>query len=84
MTALRPERDSGTAGDQGSSYGQPYGDSGAFGGGRYEEYAVGEEDRPPLRDDETVALRIPDPPAPRAAAGTGSGGGGPVGGGRAA
>ncbi|MFF0588855.1 class E sortase [Streptomyces sp. NPDC003781] len=83
MTALRPERDSGTAGDQGSSYGQPYGDSGAFGGGWYEEQYP-----QPLLDDETVALRIPEPPARPTAAETGAetvaAGTGPVGGGRAA
>ncbi|MFH8530139.1 class E sortase [Streptomyces tendae] len=89
MTALRPERDSGTAGDQGSSYGQPYGDSGAFGDGWYEESRSGEsgdEYRPPLTDDETVALRVPPPPARRTPAGTASAlaGDGPVGGGRAA
>ncbi|MFF0680337.1 class E sortase [Streptomyces tendae] len=89
MTALRPERDSGTAGDQGSSYGQPYGDSGAFGDGWYEESGSGEagdEYRPPLADDETVALRVPQPPARRTPAGTtsASAGDGPVGGGRAA
>ncbi|MFD5217230.1 class E sortase [Streptomyces tendae] len=89
MTALRPERDSGTAGDQGSSYGQPYGDSGAFGDGWYEESGSGksgDEYRPPLADDETVALRVPQPPARRTPAGTAnaSAGDGPVGGGRAA
>lgn len=89
MTALRPERDSGTAGDQGSSYGQPYGDSGAFGDGWYEEFASGDSAdayRPPLIDDETVALRVPEPPARRTPAETGSAsaGDGPVGGGRAA
>ncbi|MFC8869589.1 class E sortase [Streptomyces sp. NPDC057148] len=69
MTALRPERDSGTAGDQGSSYGQPYGDSGAFGGGFdgwYEDFAAEEGARTPP-DDETVALRVPDPPPERSA-----------------
>ncbi|MFG2319430.1 class E sortase [Streptomyces tendae] len=89
MTALRPERDSGTAGDQGSSYGQPYGDSGAFGDGWYEEFASGESAdgyRPPLTDDETVALRVPEPPARRTPAETGaaSAADGPAGGGRAA
>ncbi len=81
MTALRPERDSGTAGDQGSSYGQPYGDSGAFGGGWdgwYEGFAPEGAEQVPV-DDETVALRVPDPPPVRApAAAT------PPGGGRAA
>ncbi|MFC7813243.1 MULTISPECIES: class E sortase [unclassified Streptomyces] len=80
MTALRPERDSGTAGDQGSSYGQPYGDSGAFGGGFdgwYEDFAAGEGAGAPL-DDETVALRVPDPPPERSATAP------PVTGGRAA
>nr|WP_203722773.1 class E sortase [Streptomyces coelicoflavus] len=90
---MRPERDSGTVGDQGSSYGQPYGDSGAFGDGWYEEFAsgaageagdAGERYRAPLRDDETVALRIPEPPERRTDTGTGSAGDGPVGGGRAA
>lgn len=65
MTALRPERDSGTAGDQGSSYGRPYGDSGAFGGGPRDDLSP-ERAGGPL-DDETVALRIPDPPPPRTA-----------------
>ncbi|MFU0243410.1 class E sortase, partial [Streptomyces scabiei] len=76
MTALRPERDSGTAGDQGSSYAQPYGDSGAF----------GEQYRPPLLDDETVALRVPEPPVRRTESGPAAApaGDGPVGGGRAA
>ncbi|MFG2683762.1 class E sortase [Streptomyces sp. NPDC048392] len=83
MTALRPERDSGTAGDQGSPYGRPYGDSGAFGEGRYEESA-GEGAYRPLADDETVALRIPEPPAERTGADSASLGDGPVGGGRAA
>ncbi|MER7967896.1 class E sortase [Streptomyces sp. NPDC096080] len=60
MTALRPERESG------ASYGQqPYGASDAF-----EEHARGGPDHadgpgtmflPPI-DEETVALRIPDPP----------------------
>ncbi|WP_031043567.1 class E sortase [Streptomyces sp. NRRL F-5650] len=87
MTALRPERDSGTAGDQGSSYGQPYGDSGAFGDdwyGGFTSAGPGEPYRPPPVDDETVALRIPQPPVPRTATGTGSAADGPVGGGRAA
>lgn len=84
MTALRPERDSGTAGDQGSSYGQPYGDSGAFGGGRREEFASGAEYQAPPVDDETMALRIPESSVRRADAGTGIAGDGPVGGGRAA
>ncbi|MEU3896072.1 class E sortase [Streptomyces sp. NPDC045251] len=69
MTALRPERDSGAAGDQGSSYGQPYGDSGAFGGGFdgwYEDFAAEEGAGAPL-DDETVALRVPGPPPERSA-----------------
>ncbi|MFC8858463.1 class E sortase [Streptomyces sp. NPDC057144] len=84
MTAVRPERDSGTAGDQGSSYGQPYGDSGAFGGGWHEGFASGAEYQAPPVDDETVALRIPEPPVRRADTGTGAAGDGPVGGGRAA
>ncbi|MFE2459941.1 class E sortase [Streptomyces sp. NPDC059402] len=84
MTALRPERDSGTAGDQGSPYGQPYGDSGAFGDGRYEEFVSGAEYQAPPVDDETVALRIPQPPVRQADTGTGAAGDGPVGGGRAA
>ncbi|MFG3319459.1 class E sortase [Streptomyces sp. NPDC048171] len=68
MTALRPERDSGTAGDQGSSYGRPYGDSGAFGGGRQEDFTSAGPNGPagPV-DDETVALRIPEPPPERTA-----------------
>ncbi|KFG72418.1 class E sortase [Streptomyces mutabilis] len=72
MTALRPERDSGTAGDQGSSYGQSYGDSGAFGGGWdgwYEDSASQGATQVPV-DDETVALRVPDPPPVRAPAAT--------------
>ncbi|MFE2047578.1 class E sortase [Streptomyces sp. NPDC059459] len=81
MTALRPERDSGTAGDQGSPYGQPYGDSGAFGGGRHEDFSSGGEQRQPL-DDETVALRVPDPPPQRRASAPGTDA--PAGGGRAA
>ncbi|MCC2268256.1 class E sortase [Streptomyces sp. CT1-17] len=78
MTALRPERQSGTAGDQGSPYGQSYGDSGAFGDGRHEDFAAGGagaagetaggQYRAPAVDDETVALRIPDPPPERAPA----------------
>ncbi|AQS68646.1 class E sortase [Streptomyces pactum] len=78
MTALRPERDSGTAGDQGSSYGQPYGDSGAFGGGWHEDFSPEAAYRPLVGDDETVALRIPDPPAERTTTAS------PAGGGRAA
>ncbi|MCH5672569.1 class E sortase [Streptomyces gilvus] len=53
MTALRPERESGT------SYGQePHEASGAF-----EDWTVGRQAayEPPI-DEETVALRIPDPP----------------------
>ncbi|GAA5209973.1 class E sortase [Streptomyces thinghirensis] len=70
MTALRPERESGAAGDQGSSYGRPYGDSGAFGGGWHEDsgaedFSSGEPYRPVVADDETVALRVPDPPPER-------------------
>ncbi|CAM5699724.1 class E sortase [Streptomyces fumanus] len=67
MTALRPERESGAsggAGAPGSSYGQRrYGGSGAVGDGGYAA------DRTPARpylapvDEETVALRIPEPPA---------------------
>jgi sortase A len=81
VTALRPERDSGTAGDQGSSYGQPYGDSGAFGGGWdgwYGDFASEGAAQVPV-DDETVALRVPDPPPVRAPAAVT-----PPGGGRAA
>ncbi|WP_217163257.1 class E sortase [Streptomyces sp. AC512_CC834] len=67
MTALRPERDSGTAGDQGASYGQPYGDSGALGDGWYEDFApVGPVGPIGPVDEETVALRIPEPPEPPA------------------
>ncbi|MEV7319991.1 class E sortase [Streptomyces sp. NPDC093970] len=55
MTALRPERETGTP------YGdQSYGGSDALGGTAY---------LPPA-DDETVALRIPDPPPISASAGT--------------
>jgi sortase A len=80
VTALRPERDSGTAGGQGASYGQPYGESGALGDGWHEDFAsVGSV------DEETVALRIPEPPPPRRVSAAPSGGGaGPAGGGRAA
>ncbi|MFJ8189889.1 class E sortase [Streptomyces sp. NPDC096094] len=87
MTALRPERESGAAGDQGSSYGRPYGDSGAFGGGWRESSAsadfsadISSEEpyRPVVADDETVALRVPDPPPERETAVP------PVAGGRAA
>ncbi|MEW2267688.1 class E sortase [Streptomyces sp. NPDC047853] len=81
MTALRPERDSGAAGDQGSPYGQPYGDSGAFGDGRHEDFSSGGAHRQPL-DDETVALRVPDPPPQRRASAPGTDG--PADGGRAA
>ncbi|MFD5802350.1 class E sortase [Streptomyces sp. NPDC127020] len=71
MTALRPERDSGTAGDQGSSYGRPYGDSGAFGGGWQEDFTSAGPDGPAAPgDDETVALRIPEPPPERTATAT--------------
>ncbi|CAL9485516.1 class E sortase [Streptomyces sp. enrichment culture] len=76
MTALRPERESGAhgygAGDQGTSYGgQPYGVQGAYGDGWYGRAATpdphtgGAEDATaqlPAIDEETVALRIPDPP----------------------
>ncbi|MEU1274446.1 class E sortase [Streptomyces sp. NPDC005799] len=52
MTALRPERESGT------SYGQePHEASGAF-----EDWAVGRQAYEPPIDEETVALRIPEPP----------------------
>ncbi|MEU6454628.1 class E sortase [Streptomyces sp. NPDC047065] len=68
MTAVRPERESGTAGDQGSSYGRPYGDSGAFGGGWQEDFAsAGPAGHTGPVDDETVALRIPEPPPERMA-----------------
>ncbi|MGW8062169.1 class E sortase [Streptomyces ziwulingensis] len=77
MTALRPERDSGAAGDQGSSYGRPYGDSGAFGGGWHEDFPSGGAHRPVV-DDETVALRLPEPPPEHGPAAS------PAGGGRAA
>jgi sortase A len=60
VTALRPERESGAPYEE-----QPYGAPGAFsdsyvGGAPYEPYG-GEPFAPPL-DDETVALRIPEPP----------------------
>ncbi|MFD8518507.1 class E sortase [Streptomyces capillispiralis] len=77
MTALRPERESGAdayggAGDQGTSYGgPPYGEPGALGDGWYDGAApapdpyTGAADStaylPPV-DEETVALRIPEPP----------------------
>lgn len=54
MTQLRPERESG------ASYGeQPYGDSGAL-GEWYGSAGAGEPWAQPV-DDETVALRVPDP-----------------------
>ncbi|MET9775301.1 class E sortase [Streptomyces sp. NPDC006367] len=53
MTALRPERESGASGDQGSSYG------GLFAGGDEGAY------RTVPVDDETVALRVPGPPGGR-------------------
>ncbi|MEU1084875.1 class E sortase [Streptomyces sp. NPDC005908] len=76
MTALRPERESGAhgygAGDQGTSYGgQPYEVQGAYGDGWHGgaatpgPYGATAEDattRLPPIDEETVALRIPDPP----------------------
>ncbi|MFH8978243.1 class E sortase [Streptomyces sp. NPDC017890] len=81
MTALRPERESGAAGDQGGPYVQPYGNSGAFGDGRYEDFSPEGAYRP-VADDETVALRVPAArPERRASA---SPVGGPAGGGRAA
>ncbi|MES5819237.1 class E sortase [Streptomyces sp. RG80] len=70
MTALRPERESGT------SYGeQSYGDAGALGesgalGEWYASQSAGGHSRrdepfvPPI-DEETVALRIPEPPPTR-------------------
>ncbi|MFH8451184.1 class E sortase [Streptomyces fungicidicus] len=75
MTALRPERESGAdayggAGGQGTSYGgQPHGAPGAYGDGWYDTTAPGpyggSSDTtaylPPV-DEETVALRIPEPP----------------------
>ncbi|MDT9695528.1 class E sortase [Streptomyces sp. P17] len=55
MTQLRPERESG------ASYGeQPYGDSGAL-GEWYDSAGAGEPWLPPA-DEETVALRVPEPP----------------------
>ncbi|MFG3656531.1 class E sortase [Streptomyces sp. NPDC047706] len=77
MTALRPERESGAAaygdaGDQGSSYGQqPYEGAGAFGDWYGQQpYPAPVGDVPPGEallggapaDDETMALRIPEPP----------------------
>ncbi|MEZ3180094.1 class E sortase [Streptomyces pimonensis] len=72
MTALRPEREPGTggAGEQGFPYGgQPYGEPGAYGGGRYDDTASdphggasGNTAYLPPADEETVALRIPEPP----------------------
>lgn len=88
MTALRPERESGAhgVGDQGTPYGgQPYGAPGAYGDGWYDSTGApgtygGASDTtaylPPV-DEETVALRIPDPPPTRAAREeSGSAGGG--------
>ncbi|MFD4603942.1 class E sortase [Streptomyces sp. NPDC058464] len=73
MTALRPERETG------ASYGdQPYGASSALGETAYLAPL------PPI-DEETVALRIPDPPPVSASAGTAAPSGtGTPGGGRAA
>ncbi|MFD7700704.1 class E sortase [Streptomyces caelestis] len=75
MTALRPERESGAdayggAGEQATPYGgQPYGEPGAYGGGWYDDTASDSHDGasgstayPPPVDEETVALRIPEPP----------------------
>ncbi|MER7489099.1 class E sortase [Streptomyces sp. NPDC126497] len=73
MTALRPEREPGAyggAGGQGTPYGgQPYGAPGAYGDGWYDDTASDFQDGasgstaylPPV-DEETVALRIPEPP----------------------
>ncbi|GGV69100.1 class E sortase [Streptomyces griseoloalbus] len=64
----------GGAGDQGTSYGgQPYGEPGAFGDGWYDSAAPDPDPDPyggasdstaflPPVDDETVALRVPEPP----------------------
>ncbi|MGW4020158.1 class E sortase [Streptomyces sp. NPDC005009] len=75
MTALRPERESGAdayggAGEQDTSYGgQPYGAPGAYGDGWYGDTAsdsyggaAGSTAYLPPVDEETVALRIPEPP----------------------
>ncbi|MEW1868404.1 class E sortase [Streptomyces caelestis] len=75
MTALRPERESGAdaydgAGEQGTPYGgQPYGEPGAYGVGWYDDAASdssggasGNTAYLPPVDEETVALRIPEPP----------------------
>ncbi|MGW0913056.1 class E sortase [Streptomyces sp. NPDC002784] len=78
MTQLRPERESG------ASYGeQPYGDSGAL-GGWYDSAGPAEPWAP--ADDETVALRVPEPPGPisPSAGGSGAAASGTPGGGRAA
>ncbi|RPE42419.1 sortase A [Streptomyces sp. Ag109_O5-1] len=83
MTALRPERETDT------SYGvQPYGGSSALGETAYLPPVTAEEPAavylPPI-DEETVALRIPDPPPMSASAGTAaSSAPGTPGGGRAA
>ncbi|MDT0402975.1 MULTISPECIES: class E sortase [Streptomyces] len=79
MTALRPERESGAdaygAGGQGTSYGgQPYGATGAHEDGWYgptasDSYGGASDSTaylPPV-DEETVALRIPEPPPVRTA-----------------
>ncbi|MGV9287983.1 class E sortase [Streptomyces sp. NPDC003719] len=98
MTALRPERESGAAGDQGASYGHAYEGSGAFGGGSFGDDAHGngwyaghvpgegayEEPHVPVADDETVALRVPDPPPGRTEGVPPPEAAGPPGGGRAA
>ncbi|MFF1277021.1 class E sortase [Streptomyces marokkonensis] len=72
MTALRPERESGAygAGDQGTPYGgQPYGAPGAYGDGWYDSAppdsyggASASTAYLPPADEETVALRVPEPP----------------------
>ncbi|MFJ4469913.1 class E sortase [Streptomyces sp. NPDC089424] len=86
MTALRPERESGTAygdaGDQGSSYGQqPYEAAGAFGDWYGQQHYPGPAGGVPgpaptggaRVDDETMALRIPEPPGGPGATGTAAG-----------
>ncbi|KES04419.1 membrane protein [Streptomyces toyocaensis] len=72
MTALRPERESGAygAGGQGTPYGgQPYGAPGAYGDGLHDSAppgpyggASGSTAYLPPVDEETVALRVPEPP----------------------
>ncbi|MET8567948.1 class E sortase [Streptomyces sp. NPDC004783] len=98
MTALRPERDSGAAGDQGPSYGRPYGEPGALGDVSFADGSHGDDRHEgrfpaeeayaqaysPVPDDETVALRVPAQSVGRARDASSSVPVPPPGGGRAA